>query len=362
MGNINLDFTNRLYPSLISKDGAVNKTFAENILATQNLIFLSPVNFVQSIERLEQLANNHAIEYPEAIPFFHLSEESFTDIGLNQITAQSISKLTQHPLNSFIDSTKIDLSETPSSLLSTLFSRLIQNKLEMRVFYPEGNFTPSQTIENLATINQSAAQKDTMINKNVFDRQQYFVINDFKDAPQEISQNDPETHFIRSGFYEKRYINLYQKYLVNNLGLSYEQSLSKETYNHKPTRDMFEVLTYKKNQASSIFEFKRHLISKIPQPKEDKKNKTASISFILPVVNHAHLTVSLIDEITTQCKSAEVSFEIILIRNGTTDETKEIQPTQDLKILDFDERLGYPRACNIGANNASNDILCFLNN
>ena len=134
MGNINLDFTNRLYPSLISKDGAVNKTFAENILATQNLIFLSPINFVQSIERLEQLASNDAIKYSEIIPFFQFSEESFADIGLNQITAQSIDKLTQQPLNSFIDSTKIDLSETPSSLLSTLFSRLIQNKLEMRVF------------------------------------------------------------------------------------------------------------------------------------------------------------------------------------------------------------------------------------
>ena len=34
MGNVNLDFTNKLYPSLISKDGTVKKTFAENILAT----------------------------------------------------------------------------------------------------------------------------------------------------------------------------------------------------------------------------------------------------------------------------------------------------------------------------------------
>ena len=362
MGNINLELTNKLYPSLISEDGAVNKTFAQNILATQNLIFLSPVNFVQSIERLEQLANNDVIKYPEIIPFFQLSEEGFADIGLNQITAQSIDKLTRQPLNSFIDSTKIDLSETPSSLLSTLFSRLIQNKLEMRVFYPEGNFTASQTVQNLAIVNQSNTQKAVLINQNIFESQQYFVVNDFKDRPQEYLQNEPEAHFIRSGFYEKRYINLYHKYLVNNLGLSYEQSLSKETYNDKPTRDMFEVLTHKKNQASSIFEFKRHLISKISQPKEDKINKNASISFIVPVVNHAHLTISLIDEITTQCKSAEISFEIILIRNGTTDETKEIKQTQYLKILDFDERLGYPKACNIGANNASNDILCFVNN
>ncbi len=362
MRNINLDFTNRLYPSLISKDGTVNKTFAENILATQNLIFLSPINFVQSIERLEQLANNHAIHYPEIILFFQLSEESFGNIGLNNITAESISKLTQQPLNSFIDSTKIDLSKTPSSLLSTLFSRLIQNRLEMYIFYPEGNFTPSQTIQNLATVNHSNSQNFVSINQNVFDTKQYFVVNDFTDAPQEFLENKPEAHFLRSGFNEKRYINLYHKYLVNNLGHTYEQSLSKETYNNKPTRNMFEVLTHKKSQASSIFEFKRQLISKIPQPKKDKKNKCASISFVLPVVNYAHLTKSLIDEITTQCISAEITFEIILIRNGTTDETKEIQPTQDLKISDFEERLGYPKACNIGANNASNEILCFLNN
>ena len=169
MRNINLDFTNRLYPSLISKDGTVNKTFAENILATQNLIFLSPINFVQSIERLEQLANNHAIHYPEIILFFQLSEESFGNIGLNNITAESISKLTQQPLNSFIDSTKIDLSKTPSSLLSTLFSRLIQNRLEMCIFYPEGNFTPSQTIQNLATGNHSNSQNVVSINQNIFD-------------------------------------------------------------------------------------------------------------------------------------------------------------------------------------------------
>ncbi len=362
MGNINLDFTNRLYPSLISEDGTVNKTFAENILATQNLIFLSPINFAQSIERLEKLAKNDAIQYSEIIPFFQISEESFADIGLNHITAQSISKLTQQPLNSFIDSTKIDLSKTPSSLLSTLFSRLIQNRLEMYIFYPEGSFTPAQTIQNLANVNQSNSQKVPPINRTIFDGKQYFIVNDFKDSPQEISQNNPETHFIRSGFYEKRYINLYHKYLVNNLGLSYEQSLSKETYNNKPTRDMFEVLTHKKNQASSIFEFKRKLVSKIPQPIEDKKNKSFSISFILPVVNYPHLTISLIDEIITQCKSAEITFEIILVRNGSRDETKEIQPTQFLKILDFEERLGYPKACNIGANNASNEILCFLNN
>ena len=185
MGNVNLDFTNRLYPSLISEDGIVNKTFAENILATQNLIFLSPVNFVQSIERLEQLANNHAIHYPEVIPYFQLSEESFGDIGLNNITAQSIAKLTQQPLNSFIDSTKIDLSETPASLLSILFSQLVQNKLEMCVFYPEGNFTPSQTIQNLGSVNQSNSQKALSINPNVFDRQQYFIVNDLKDTPQD---------------------------------------------------------------------------------------------------------------------------------------------------------------------------------
>ena len=74
MGNINSDFTNKLYPSLISEDGVVNKTFAENILATSKIIFLSPINFAQSIERLEKLTKNDAIEYPEIIHIFRYQE------------------------------------------------------------------------------------------------------------------------------------------------------------------------------------------------------------------------------------------------------------------------------------------------
>jgi GT2 family glycosyltransferase len=77
---------------------------------------------------------------------------------------------------------------------------------------------------------------------------------------------------------------------------------------------------------------------------------TASV--IVPLFNRYDLTVGCLDALIT-----EPDFELVLIDNGSTDATSQL----DVTIRNRDN-LGFAKACNQGAAEATGDILVFLNN
>jgi GT2 family glycosyltransferase/tetratricopeptide (TPR) repeat protein len=75
-------------------------------------------------------------------------------------------------------------------------------------------------------------------------------------------------------------------------------------------------------------------------------------------------------ELTKQCLTAlaaatmDVSFEVIIVDNGSTDGTREFlsELKGDVQIIQNDRNLGFAKACNQGARAARGKYLVFLNN
>ncbi|MHC9064142.1 glycosyltransferase [Nitrospira sp. CMX1] len=90
--------------------------------------------------------------------------------------------------------------------------------------------------------------------------------------------------------------------------------------------------------------------------------KRFDCSIIIPVWNKVDLT--------TQCLIAlsevtdGVSYEVIVVDNGSTDSTQEFMKSLsgDVQVIRNSENLGFAKACNQGAAAATGDYLVFLNN
>ena len=87
-----------------------------------------------------------------------------------------------------------------------------------------------------------------------------------------------------------------------------------------------------------------------------------SISIIIPVYNKYNLTLKCIQSIYQNTR--DIDFEIIVVDNASTDETKEINNIFDqrTKIIRNIANLGFSKACNQGAAKSSKPNLIFLNN
>jgi len=88
------------------------------------------------------------------------------------------------------------------------------------------------------------------------------------------------------------------------------------------------------------------------------------ISFIIPLFNGIHFTKPMLESLirTIPC---DISYEIIIVDNASTDETREwlknlTQP--NLKIILNDLNIGYAKANNQAAMEASGKYLVLLNN
>ncbi len=88
------------------------------------------------------------------------------------------------------------------------------------------------------------------------------------------------------------------------------------------------------------------------------------VSVVIPVFNKLELTRLCIESILRY--SAQASFEIILVDNGSTDRTREWLKKQAaagrLKAILNQQNLGFSRGCNVGAEASSGRYILFLNN
>ncbi len=93
------------------------------------------------------------------------------------------------------------------------------------------------------------------------------------------------------------------------------------------------------------------------------------VSIIIPVFNKVEFTRQCIETLyqNTPGDAPEFSFEVIVVDNGSTDDTKTFLKEAADKYPNFyyvinPDNLGFSRACNIGAHYARGKYLHFLNN
>jgi GT2 family glycosyltransferase len=89
------------------------------------------------------------------------------------------------------------------------------------------------------------------------------------------------------------------------------------------------------------------------------------LSIVIPVYNKSETTVKCVESILEFNKGC--AFEIIVVDNGSTDETQQIFTAGDCfkpapTYIRNPENLGVAKALNIGAGAARYDILCFMHN
>lgn len=82
-------------------------------------------------------------------------------------------------------------------------------------------------------------------------------------------------------------------------------------------------------------------------------------SIIMPVHDNIALTMHAVLSIR---KHTRVPYEIILVDNGSTDETRHWAEAQGLTLICMGENTNYAKACNKGAEAANGEYLLFLNN
>jgi GT2 family glycosyltransferase len=91
-----------------------------------------------------------------------------------------------------------------------------------------------------------------------------------------------------------------------------------------------------------------------------------TLSIIILSYNTKDLTISCINSIVALYKQEldNNQFEIIVVDNASTDdsvaETLKLK-TENLKIIENKENLGFSKGCNLGAKNANGEYLLFLN-
>ena len=98
------------------------------------------------------------------------------------------------------------------------------------------------------------------------------------------------------------------------------------------------------------------------RPSSGKETQSITASIIIPVHNNHSLTRQCLEAIRSNT-GAEISYEIIIVDNASTDETAAyLQTLEAVKVITNRTNAGFAPACNQGAAIASGRYLVFLNN
>lgn len=90
-----------------------------------------------------------------------------------------------------------------------------------------------------------------------------------------------------------------------------------------------------------------------------KDDNGVLISIVIPVFNHIELTRECIESIR---RNTKVDCEIVVVDNGSTDETASYLRDESIHVITNSENLGFPRAANQGIESARGEYICLLNN
>lgn len=89
------------------------------------------------------------------------------------------------------------------------------------------------------------------------------------------------------------------------------------------------------------------------------------LSIIIPFHNESKNIAKLIDEIKTTLKNEKFTYEVVLVNDGSTDDTKEslsliLKAKSDVKAVDLPRRMGKGEALVRGLKKSSGEIIVFM--
>lgn len=98
-----------------------------------------------------------------------------------------------------------------------------------------------------------------------------------------------------------------------------------------------------------------------------KRMETPQVSIIIPVFNQAAYTSACLQALCAQAPSAAITYEIVVVDNGSSDETASVLQNlcgqhPFLRVLSPGKNLGYSHGNNLGAKEARGQYLVLLNN
>jgi GT2 family glycosyltransferase len=90
----------------------------------------------------------------------------------------------------------------------------------------------------------------------------------------------------------------------------------------------------------------------------------AGLSVVIPTWNGAHLLRESLPLLGAACAAAQVAYEVIVVDNGSEDETGQLLAGLDLPLhhIRLARNEGFSYACNVGVRDATHDRVLLLNN
>ena len=87
-----------------------------------------------------------------------------------------------------------------------------------------------------------------------------------------------------------------------------------------------------------------------------------NISIIIPVYNEGEAVKEILSELQKQIKKVDIEYEIIVVDDGSTDNTKEILKSldKDIKIITHPKNMGYGEAILTGIKNAKYEYIATI--
>lgn len=89
---------------------------------------------------------------------------------------------------------------------------------------------------------------------------------------------------------------------------------------------------------------------------------TNNFAFVIPVLNNWNYTRACLNDLSKLNKENHL---IVVVDNGSYDQTKNLEPYDNVKVIHNKNNLGFSKAVNLGfdlAKKEGAEIICFLNN
>jgi len=103
-------------------------------------------------------------------------------------------------------------------------------------------------------------------------------------------------------------------------------------------------------------------IQKMIQGVSFPKVKNPDVSIVIPAFNKAEFSAACLKSITERIGTDGPSFEVVLVDNGSSDDTPVLKSIDNIVYVHNKENLGFVGGCNSGFAKAKGEYVIFLNN
>lgn len=145
-----------------------------------------------------------------------------------------------------------------------------------------------------------------------------------------------------------------------------KQSLVKVKRGLSKSRNKVQSLVHKTRKGHtrpSDVEISSQDVKQQAQAIHFKKETRPEVSIIIPAFNKVSYSLSCLKSIHERLDPAlNPSFEVILVDNGSTDDTFLLKQIKNLVYIQNEENLGFVGGCNVGLEAAKGKYVIFLNN